>query len=110
MKKRNRSFGQQPRPPGGSKKPRVRTGLILTIPVLGYGKIEFCRHAIDRMVQRGVTQEEVIEAINNPTSTGHPTQRGRERIRRVFAGSGKVVDVVYDEPGDRVRVITTFVR
>ena len=49
------------------------------------------------MAQRGITRDEVVEAINNPTSTGHPTQAGRTRVRKAFAATGKVIDVVYDE-------------
>ena len=60
------------------------------------------------MTQRGILRDEVVEAINIPTSSGHRTQAGRKRVRKAFAATGKVIDVVYDELPDRVRVITTF--
>jgi hypothetical protein len=91
-------------------KPRYRKGLLLRIPVLSYNAIEFFPHAMDRVKQRGITRDEVIEAINNPTSSDLPTQAGRKRVRRVFGKSGKAIDVIYDELPDRVRVITTFQR
>jgi len=62
------------------------------------------------MDRRGITREYVIEAINNPTQTGLRTEPGRQRIRREFAGSRKVIDVVYEEMADRIRVITAFPR
>jgi hypothetical protein len=65
---------------------------------------------MDRMGSRGISRDEVIEAIEDPTSMGHKTKPGRTRIRKVFAATGKIIDVVYDEIEDRVRVITTFTR
>lgn len=64
--------------------------------------------ATDRMTQRGIVRDEVVEAINNPTSTGYRTGPGRKRVRKAFPASGKIIDVVYEELNDRVRVITTF--
>ncbi len=108
---RRRTFkGGGPQGSGPFRKRKAKSGLTLFVHVLTYEKIEFCRHSLDRMKMRGVTRDEVIEAINDPTSTGHKTRPGRSRIRKAFASSGKMIDVVYDEIEDRVRVITTFVR
>lgn len=76
--------------------------------MLSYDTLEILPHATDRMKQRGITRDEVVETINSPTRTGLPTQAGRMRVRKEFQRSGKVIDVVYDELPDRVRVITTF--
>jgi len=92
------------------KKGKTRSGLTLRIKVLTYEKIELCRHALDRMNRRSISRDEVIEAIDDPTSKGHKTKPGRTRVRKVFAATGKMIDVVYDEIEDRVRVITTFAR
>lgn len=93
---------------GAKARPRYRKALVLKIPVLGYNTLEIFPHASDRMKQRGITRDEVVDTINNPTTTGLPTQAGRKRVRREFTASSKVIDVVYDELVDRVRVITTF--
>jgi hypothetical protein len=104
---KRRSF-RKPHPSGSKARPRYRRSLVLNIPVLGYNTLEILPHASDRMKQRGITRDEVVETINSPTTTGLPTQAGRVRVRREFLKSGKVIDVVYDELADRVRVITTF--
>src|SRR5579863_1325104 len=49
-----------------------------------------------------------VERLLRVRISPNRAQPGRNRIRRLFAGSRKVIDVVYDEPLDRVRVITTF--
>jgi len=106
MKRKNfQRPGRQSRRPS---RPKALKSLVLKIRVLTYDKIEFGGHARDRMAQRGITRDEVIEAINNPTSSGLPTQQGRTRVRKSFVSTGKVIDVVYDELPDRFRVITTF--
>ena len=107
MRGRNHGRKKGLRPPKWKK----RRGLLLTVEVLGRPKIEFFSHALDRLIQRGIKRDDIIEAIRNPTSTGHPTQPGRKRIRKSLVGSGQVIDVVYDEKlPDRIRVITTFTR
>jgi Domain of unknown function (DUF4258) len=89
---------------------KAKPGLILFVEVLGRPQIEFVRHALDQMNRRRISRDQVIDAINDPTRTGLPTERGRERVRREFPGSGKVIDVVYQEMADRIRVITAFPR
>jgi len=109
IKPRKFRFGQPHREPqrSGFKK-KIRPNLVLTIRVLNYDMIEFWWHALDRMNMRGITREDVIEAIEDPTTKGLPTKPGRSRIRKAFPSTGKIIDVVYDEKPDRLRVITAY--
>ena len=76
--------------------------------ILGFSKIEICRHAQDRMKQRNVSLAEIMKAIKMPDRTGLPTQPNRMRVRwnRTTLWA---VDIVYDTIPDRVRVITVIV-
>ena len=93
------------------KRPRiVRTvGRIVTVSILGRGKIEFGSHALQQMQIRGVSQAEVLKALRRPTATGLPTQPGRKRVRK-NVGNIKAIDVVYEELDDRLRIITVIVK
>jgi len=80
-------------------------GKIVHLDILGKPQIEFPRHALDRMSERGVTEEEVLDAILKPDGRGLPTRKGRHRVRKQ-RNSRIAVDVVYETLPDRVRVIT----
>jgi hypothetical protein len=110
IKPRNFRFGKPGRKPrrSGFKKMKVRRNLLLTIRVLGYDKIEFWWHALDQMATRSITRDEVIEALDHPTKKGLPTRPGRKHIRKAFPSTGRIIDVVYNEKPDRVRVITAY--
>jgi hypothetical protein len=54
----------------------VRKGQFVHRQILNKNKVYFIPHALDRMKQRGVFQNEVFEAIKNPAETGLPTQPG----------------------------------
>lgn len=99
------SFGQLSGGPGRKQ----REGRVVSASVLGYSKVEFCTHALDRMKQRRVTQVEVIATIRNPTQSGLPVAMpDRRRVRRP-RGKSEAVDVVYVEQSDRIVVVTVIV-
>jgi hypothetical protein len=90
--------------------PRVVAAWIQGVPgvevahsVLGFDKVWFTRHAVQRMSQRKVTQAEVLGVLARPTRRGLRTQPGRERWRR------NRVDVVFERWEDRVAIITVIV-
>ena len=84
-------------------------GKLLRIAIGTFKRLEFGRHCLDRMDQRGITQEEVLEAIQNPDEDGLKTQPGRKRVRK-FKKGGEAVDVVYKEIQDKILVVTTFAK
>jgi hypothetical protein len=110
IKPRNFRFGKPGRDPKrpGFKKTKIRPNLVLKIRVLGFDTIEFWYHGLDQMEMRSITRDEVIEAIDDPTTRGLPTKPGRKRIRKAFPSTGRIIDVVYDEKPDRLRVITAY--
>jgi hypothetical protein len=76
--------------------------------VLGFDKVWFTRHALQRMKQRGVLQAEVFLVLKSPTRKGLRTQPNRERWRR--RRSSKVaVDVVFERWTDKLCIVTVIV-
>ena len=85
----------------------TRAGRVVEVSLLGFEKLEFTYHALKQMKIRGITQNNVIEAIRSPTRTGLPTQPGRTRVRK-NRGNASAIDVVYEELDDRLLVITAI--
>jgi len=83
--------------------------LFLKVKLLGFDTVEFISHALKQMEMRGITADQVIRAMRNPTETGLPTQMYRFRIRR-HIGRDQALDVVYEELLDRIRVVTAFIK
>ena len=54
---------------------------ILNESALGFDTVTLTGHAQDQMEIRGVTVEDVLKTIRNPTERGLPTQPGRQRFR-----------------------------
>ena len=78
-------------------------GLEVVRSVLGFDKVWFTRHALQRMKQRGVSQTEVYLVLEHPQRKGLKTQPGRERWRR------NRVDVVFERWANRLCIITVIV-
>jgi len=72
--------------------------------VLGCKSIAFDEHALLRMTERSVTEDEVIEVLRNPDQTGLPTQPNRQRYRKLL--SGRQIDAVFELDPTQVVVIT----
>lgn len=71
--------------------------------VLGCHSIGLDEHAVTRMGERGVTEDEVVEVLKNPDVTGLPTQANRFRYRKTIAG--RPVDVVFEYDPTQIVVI-----
>ncbi len=82
--------------------------LEVAASVRGRGIVDFTQHAVERMEERGITSDEVIEALRNPDQEGLPADPPRLRIRRMLGATA--LDVVFVELPDRIRVVTTYVR
>ena len=77
-------------------------------PLRGVSKVEFTSHAIDQMRIRNLTKEEVLRTIRDPQVTGLPTQKNRQRFRRLRSGK-RALDVVFEEHKDRIIVVTAMI-
>ncbi len=86
---------------------RAPPSLILNERLLGLDKVEFIRHALIRMQQRGISRADVFQTIRKPDRVGLPTEPGRQRVRWIKSVNFSI-DVVYELLPDRVRVITTM--
>jgi hypothetical protein len=86
---------------------RAPPSLVLNERLLGLDKVEFIRHALVRMQQRGISRDEVFHTIRNPDKVGLPTAPGRQRVRWIKSVNFSI-DVVYELLSDRVRIITTM--
>lgn len=58
-------------------------------------RVDFTQHASDRMLERGVTVDEVLSCLRGPDEKGLPTEEGRERWGRFDDTGGRRLDVVF---------------
>jgi hypothetical protein len=86
----------------------IRKGILVKRPACGRNKVYFIRHALDRMKQRRITEDEVFKALRNPSQIGLRTQLGRKRVRW-RRNKAESVDVVYEVLSDSLRIITVMV-
>src|SRR6266540_7381327 len=68
---------------------------VIDEEVLGCKTIAFDEHALTRMDERKVTEDEVIDVLRTPEQTGLRTQPNRFRYRKNLAG--RTVDVVFED-------------
>jgi hypothetical protein len=82
-------------------------GSFLNEHALGRDIIELSGHARLQMGIRGISENDVLVTLRNPSQTGLPTQPGRERVRR-HKTVRVSIDVVYELLADRVLVVTAI--
>lgn len=70
-------------------------------------RIKFTPHSLDRMSQRGVTEEDIRETIESPTATFPKQPDNTQEFRR---GIGQKVHVVIAEHFKKgyVRIVSTW--
>ncbi len=68
-------------------------------------KIKFIEHALERMKERGITKDEVINAISKPDYV-EKGYGGREVAQKLI--DGKLLRVIYERHGDEIIVITAY--
>jgi len=78
---------------------------VIDVEVLCRHKLAFDAHAILRMTERGVSEEEVIETLNSPDVTGLRADLGRLRVRKKYP-SNSSVDVIYEDLPTEIIVIS----
>ena len=75
----------------------------------GCSTVAFDEHAIRRMAERKVSEDEVLEVLRHPDRTGLPTLPGRLRFRK-DTGAGNRVDVIFEEDPTQIVVISVWRR
>jgi hypothetical protein len=93
--------------PDGNRE--VKKGKLVSRKALGRNKVYFIHHALVRMKERGVTEDEVFETLAAPDDTGLPADPPRLRVRK-HRNRRTSVDVVYELTPAAVRVITVVVK
>jgi hypothetical protein len=79
---------------------------VIDEQVLGCNTVAFDEHALTRMSERSVTEDEVVEVLRNPDLTGLRTQPNRYRYRKNLAG--RSVDVVFEQDPTQIVVVTVI--
>ena len=66
----------------------------------------FIRHALDRLEQRGISKELIIDVITSPDEIDQESEKRRIAQKII---NGKLIRVIYDDEGDSVVVISAYV-
>ena len=75
--------------------------------VLGRNKLAFDEHAILRMNERGVTEDQVVESLKSPDTTGLRADPGRHRVRKSYPANVSI-DVIYEEDPTQIVVVSVM--
>jgi Domain of unknown function (DUF4258) len=78
---------------------------VIDEEVLGRRKLAFDNHAIQRMTERGVSEDQVIDTLNHPDLTGLPADPPRLRVRKWYPPDVSI-DVIYEEDPTQIVVIS----
>jgi hypothetical protein len=77
---------------------------VIREEVEGCKTVAFDEHALKRMEERRVTEEQVLEVLKTPDKTGLPTQPTRSRYRKDI--DARSIDVVFERDPTQIVVIT----
>src|SRR5712692_4591045 len=67
--------------------------------------VAFDEHAIQRMKERNVNEDTVLDVLRNPDDIGLPTSPNRHSYRKRY-GSRNWVDVIFEEDPTQIVVIS----
>ena len=79
---------------------------VIQESALGCHSVAFDEHAVTRMAERNVSEDEILAVLRTPDQTGLKTQVNRFRYRKVLAG--RRVDVVFEHDPTQIVVITVI--
>ncbi len=75
--------------------------------VRGCRTVAFDEHAIKRMTERRVSEDEVLDVLRNPDQTGLPTLPGRFRFRKNLSAHSWI-DVIFEEDATQIVVFSVW--
>jgi hypothetical protein len=73
----------------------------------GLRTVILSRHAAERMIQRGITQDEVEATIRTPDTHSPGNTTYAERFERDFPPAKRLV-VIAEKVGDDYKIVTTY--
>ena len=82
-------------------------GKIISDEIDGHTQVVLTNHCLERMRDRGVSQQEVIKALRKPTKS-LPAFDGKLNVRKNRTDT-EFVDVVYCSEGKSLVVVTVIV-
>jgi len=80
---------------------------VIREKVRGCSSVAFDEHAVRRMHQRMVSEDEVLEVLRNPDQTGLPTLPHRFRFRK-HCGPQSWIDVIFEEDPTQIVVFSVW--
>jgi hypothetical protein len=80
---------------------------VIQEDVLGCRTVAFDEHAIRRMSERKISEEEVLDVLRFPDRTDLKADYGRKRYRKTFASGGRV-DVIFEQDPTQIVVFSTI--
>ncbi len=75
------------------------------LPMTQMKQIIFIQHALDRLKERGISKELVIEIIRNPDNVDIESER-RKIAQKLI--KGKLLRIVYDDEDESIVVISAY--
>ena len=81
--------------------------LLLNLQVRGRDKLDSISHARTRMAERGIDVDRIVDTLIDPETEGPASKPPHLRVSKRRA-DGRVINVVFDDLPDRVRVISVF--
>jgi Domain of unknown function (DUF4258) len=75
--------------------------------VRGCTSVAFDAHALKMMAERGVSEDDVVDVLRNPSHTNPRADENRLHFRGQTA-SGSTVDVVFEEDPTQIVVISVW--
>ncbi len=82
-------------------------GLLLDLQVRGRNQLEIISHARERMAQRHIDVDQIVDTLTNPEEEGPGGKPPHIRVRKRRA-DGRFISVVFDELPDRICVVSVF--
>lgn len=77
-------------------------------PIMGCDHLEFCPHALDRMIQRGITRDDIIQALKKPSKRNLRSDPPKKRISW-RKPDGTELNVVFVLKPKKLVVVTAYV-
>jgi hypothetical protein len=78
---------------------------VIRESVRGCHSVAFDAHAVRMMKQRGVSEDEVLDVLRNPTQTNLRADANRLHFRKQ-TGPNSHLDVIFEEDPTQIVVIT----
>jgi len=80
---------------------------VIQESVRGCRSVAFDEHAVRMMKQRGVSEDDVLEVLRNPTRTDLRADANRLHFRKQ-TGSQAWVDVIFEEDPTQIVVVSVW--